>query len=108
MCCPRKLHGEADILSWVQRFNDITQENGNASLPVSLSLPTPCPPQAEDFQVPESCKLPSTNQLPPPVEHSHYCHEENGQWTLAGLEKLVKSLKAERRGWCWPTRSAAH
>jgi hypothetical protein len=91
------LYEEEDVQSWVRRFDEMTQEAANKTLPADLTLPSPCLGQAPTFVIPESCKLPSTSQLPPPVEHSHYCNEENGLWTLSGLEKLVKELKKRKR-----------
>jgi hypothetical protein len=91
------LYEEEDVQSWVRRFDGLTQEAANKTLPADLTLPSPCPKQVPTFVIPESCKLPSTSQLPPPVEHSHYCHEEGGLWSLSGLEKLVKELKKRKK-----------
>ena len=80
---------------WGDRFNSMSQAVAEKSLPESMTLPMPNPPQVPDFQLPDVCKIPETSQLPPPIEHSQYVLESRGKFTIAGLQNLLKELKAK-------------
>jgi hypothetical protein len=79
--------------SWHQRFADFSQAQADANLPQSLLLPRHQTTQSSTFQMPAVCQLPTTSQLPAPVEHSQYVLENQGKFTVAGLQKMLTDYK---------------
>lgn len=62
-----------------------------------MRLPAPSPKQSNEFNIPKVCKIPTTEQLPPPVEHNHYVNEPGGQFSVAGFETFIDDHTKKRR-----------
>jgi hypothetical protein len=74
--------------------NDTEAQN---DLPKELTLPRTQETQDPTFTLPDVCVLPSTSQLPPPLEHSQYVQESKGVFSVAGLTKLLSNFKKAKR-----------